>query len=277
MRKKKTLRISSWLIPAILATLSLGRPADAADAARPPSFIVIFTDDQGYADLGVYGSPDIKTPRIDAMAAEGVRFTDFYVGAAVCSPSRAALLTGRYAGRNGVDDVYFPWKASGMRPEEVTIAEILKPRGYATATIGKWHLGHDTQFLPMNQGFDYFFGIPYSNDMTIAPDMKVADDVELHGGTLEQLRADQQQVTTRNFKGLKTKVPLMEGDEIVEYPATQDSLTRRFFDRTIKFIEERGEGDPFFIYLNPAMPHFPVVASEGFQGQECQRALWRCR
>jgi len=240
--------------------------ARAEEPPEPPNVVVIFVDDMGYGDLGCYGAPKIETPEIDRMANEGMRFTSFYVAAAVCSPSRASLLTGRYTGRNGVNQVYFPWKESGMRRDEVTIAEVLKPRGYATATIGKWHLGHLPHFLPTSQGFDYFYGIPYSNDMTIASDMQVAEDVEFTGAyTLEELRADQAQASTGDFSGLKTKVPLMEGAQIIEYPAHQPTLTRRFFDRAIHFIEENRDSS-FFVYLNPTMPHFPLSASEQFLG-----------
>ena len=130
-----------------------------------PNFIIIFTDDQGYQDVGCFGSPNINTPNLDRMAADGMKFTDFYVAASVCSPSRAALLTGCYPPRVSITKVLFPRDNIGLNPKEVTIADILKIRGYATACVGKWHLGHLPQFLPTSNGFDSYFVIPYSNDM----------------------------------------------------------------------------------------------------------------
>ncbi|MHC4852689.1 MAG: sulfatase-like hydrolase/transferase, partial [Planctomycetota bacterium] len=131
-----------------------------------PNIIVIFTDDQGYADVGCQGAVGFATPHIDAMAAQGMRFTDFYVAAAACSPSRAALLTGCYPQRVSIPAVLFPQSRIGLNPDEVTLAEILRSRGYATAAVGKWHLGHHPPFLPTNHGFDQWLGLPYSNDMT---------------------------------------------------------------------------------------------------------------
>ena len=136
--------------------------------AAPPNIIIIMADDQGYQDLGCFGSPKIKTPHIDRMAKEGMRFTDFYSGAPVCTPSRAALLTGCYAKRVGGLGVLFPRDKRGLNPDEITIADLLKTKGYATACIGKWHLGHLKEFLPTSQGFDTYFGVPYSNDMTLS-------------------------------------------------------------------------------------------------------------
>ena len=149
------------ILQVLAAVLALG--ADAISAS--PNFVVIFTDDQGYQDVGCFGSPNINTPRLDRMAAEGMKFTDFYAMAPICSASRAGLLTGCYPPRVGTVGVYFPRHQVGLNPDEVTIAEVLKPQGYATACIGKWHLGHHKKFLPTNQGFDTYFGVPYSNDM----------------------------------------------------------------------------------------------------------------
>ena len=156
-----------------LALLLAGALPGAPEA--PPNVVIVLADDLGYGDLGVYGHPTIRTPRIDRMAAEGQRWTSFYVGESVCTPSRAALLTGRLAVRSGLSPsdegrrVFFPDSAGGLPLSEVTIAELLKTRGYATAAIGKWHLGHLPQYLPMSQGFDAYFGIPYSNDMEMTP------------------------------------------------------------------------------------------------------------
>jgi arylsulfatase A-like enzyme len=146
-----------------------------AQASTTPTFIM--ADDQGYEDLGCFGSPKIKTPHIDRMAKEGMRFTDFHSGASVCTPSRAALLTGCYASRVGNLGVLFPRDKRGLNPDEITIADLLKTKGYATACIGKWHLGHLKEFLPTSQGFDTYFGVPYSNDMTIDATQPLANDV----------------------------------------------------------------------------------------------------
>src|SRR4029079_8427413 len=151
-------------------------PATPAVQTRPPNFIIILTDDQGYGDLGSYGHPTLRTPNLDRMAAEGQRWTSFYT-APVCTPSRAQLLTGRPAARTGLaNGVLFPDSTGGLQPDEITIAELLKARGYATAAIGKWHLGVLPGYLPMNQGFDSYFGIPYSNDMDQTGDNLSAEE-----------------------------------------------------------------------------------------------------
>ncbi len=147
----------------LLVYLSSCRKAE--EDSTLPNIVIIFTDDQGYQDVGCYGSPDIKTPHLDQMAQEGVRFTNFYVSQPVCSASRASLLTGCYANRMGVHGAYMPYVGKGLHPDEVTIAEMLKPLGYATAQFGKWHLGSEPEFLPTRQGFDEYFGVPFSNDM----------------------------------------------------------------------------------------------------------------
>ncbi|SVA87824.1 uncharacterized protein METZ01_LOCUS140678, partial [marine metagenome] len=191
----------------------------AAQAASTPNVIIIMADDQGYQDLGCFGSPKIKTPHIDRMAKEGMRFTDFYSGASVCTPSRASLLTGCYAKRVGGLGVLFPRDKRGLNPDEITIADLLKTKGYATACIGKWHLGHLKEFLPTSQGFDTYFGVPYSNDMTIDPTQPLANDVVLREG-----------VTLENIKNRvkKNLVPLMRDTKIIEYPADQNTLTKRY-------------------------------------------------
>lgn len=150
--------------------------------AKSPNIVLIFTDDQGYQDIGCFGSPKIRTPHLDKMAIEGMRFTNFYSANSVCSPSRAALLTGCYPTRVNIPGVLFPRHDIGLHPDEVTIADKLKERGYTTACIGKWHLGHHQEFLPTRQGFDSYFGIPYSNDMSIDPEMELAEDVVLREG-----------------------------------------------------------------------------------------------
>jgi len=211
-------------------------------AKRPPNFIIIFTDDQGYADLGVYGARDIETPNVDRMAEEGVKFTDFYVAASVCTPSRAALLTGCYPKRVGLQTgVLFPKDTNGLHPGEITIAESLKNEGYATACVGKWHLGRPSELLPTSQGFDYYYGIPYSNDMTT------------------------------NHPLLKTsneswpELPLMRNNEVIEAPVDQTTLTKRYTEESIGFIKNNKDR-PFFLYLAHNMPHYPCYSSDDFNG-----------
>lgn len=203
--------------------------------AAPPNFIVVMTDDQGYGDLGCYGSPDIRTPNLDRMEAEGTRFTSFYSSNPVCTPSRAGLLTGRYAARMRLERVLFPQDTIGIPTQETTIAEVLKAQGYATACIGKWHLGHLPEFLPTRHGFDHYFGIPYSNDMD------------------SSLRGD-------------PPIPLVREEATVEQPANQDTLTQRYTDDAIAFIREH-KGGPFFVYLPHSMPHVPLHASDAFRGK----------
>lgn len=222
-----------------------------------PNFIVIFTDDLGYGDLGVYGHPSIRTPHLDQMAANGLKFTDFYVTAAVCTPSRAGLLTGRLPIRNGMagtdtDRVLYPDSTGGLPPSEITIARGLKDLGYVTACFGKWHLGHLPPFLPMAHGFDYYYGIPYSNDMTNIPGRP------------------------RHITGMDPDgdyrwwdVPLMEGEEIIERPVNQHTLGQRLFDKSLEFIRDHKD-QPFFLYLPHPMPHVPLFASEAFHGKSAR-------
>jgi len=244
-----------------------------------PNVIIIFTDDQGYEDLGCFNSPLIKTPNLDEMANNGIRFTDFYVTNSICSPSRAGLLTGRYGFRNGVTKVFFPDEA-GLDSSEVTIAEMLKTSGYKTACFGKWHLGDKPENLPLNQGFDEYFGIPYSNDMYIGQDHTFSKDVVFREGyNMEKAQADQALVkeTNHNWKkmkesGLGSLSPLFKDNEIVEYPCDQSTLTQRYFEHAMAFIEKNKE-QPFFVYLTPAMPHVPLFASEKFKGKS-ERGLY---
>ena len=148
----------------------------SAQSTEPPNIIILFCDDLGYGDLGVYGHPTIATPNLDQMAAEGMKFTQFYSAAAVCSPARASLLTGRYPTRHGTINIYWHQLDTGMDTGELTLAQLLGEKGYASTCIGKWHLGHNPQFLPQNRGFDSYFGVPYSNDMQIDPEMTFAKD-----------------------------------------------------------------------------------------------------
>lgn len=236
-------------------TLACNQPKEvdiSASADRPPNVIIIFADDLGYGDLACYGHPSINTPNLDRMAREGQRWTDFYVAASVCTPSRAGLLTGRYPVRSGMTSdsrrVLFPDSGSGLAAEERTIAELLKPQGYVTAAVGKWHLGHLPEFLPTRQGFDSYFGIPYSNDMMA---------VQLEGLTRRE--------RFWNPKSEYWNVPLLRNEEVVEQPADQTTITKRYTEAATEFIRTNKE-QPFFLYLAHSMPHVPLFASQDFLG-----------
>jgi len=217
--------------------------------AKAPNFVIIYADDLGYGDLGCFGHPTIRTPNLDRMAAEGAKLTQFYSAASICTPSRAALMTGRLPIRNGMCSdrrgVLFPDSGGGMPASEITIAEMLQKSGYATACVGKWHLGHLPQFLPTSNGFDYYFGIPYSNDMD-----------RVKGGAYRE--------TCKNPKVEYFNVPLMRNKEIVERPADQNTITKRYAEEATQFIK-KSKGKPFFLYLAHSMPHVPLFASEDFK------------
>jgi len=236
-------------LPSLLATLFLPLIAGTAAADTPkPNIVIIFTDDLGYGDLGCYGSPIIRTPHLDRMAAEGLRFTDFYSASSVCTPSRAALLTGRYAIRSGMNRVLFPDSKGGLPAEEKTISSLLKNAGYATAHVGKWHLGIHPGSRPLDHGFDQSFGIPYSNDMDARPGIK---------GNAKKL----QEPPVDGWN-----VPLIRDNEIVERPADQTTITRRYTEEAVKFIAAKKDG-PFFLYLAHTFPHTPMFASPDFKGK----------
>lgn len=245
-------------------------------AESKPNIVLILNDDQGYQDLGCYGSPDIETPNVDQLASEGMRFTDFYVASPVCSASRAAYLTGCYPYRVGVPGVFFPNRGHfGMSPKYVTLAEVLKGAGYATKAVGKWHLGDELEFLPTNQGFDSYYGIPYSNDMTPAKSMKYADDCLFRKGfSMEKLNEAFSGESAGKKKVLRNQVPLMRNEECIELPADQSTITRRFADEAIRFIKESAKAEkPFFLYLANSMPHTPLYASPDFAGKS-ERGLY---
>ena len=215
--------------------------------------VLIFADDQGYGDLGCFGSKKIKTPNIDQMAKEGRKFTNFMVASPVCTPSRAALLTGCYPKRVGLHQhVLFPSSTKGLNPEEYTIADHFKSMGYATACYGKWHLGHHPETLPRQNGFDEYFGIPYSNDMN-HPDNKGKPKSGPAG--MDILWNDPGSTLT------KWNTPLIENEKIVELPVDQRTITRRCTDRTISFIKEN-KNKPFFVYVPHSMPHIPLYVPD---------------
>jgi arylsulfatase/arylsulfatase A len=211
---------------------------------RPPNIIIVFCDDLGYGDVGVYGAKGYATPNIDRMAAEGMRFTSFCVPQAVCSASRAGILTGCYPNRVGIQGALGPKSKVGLHADEMTIAEALKPRGYATAIFGKWHLGDDPSFLPGRQGFDEYYGLPYSNDMwPFHPE-------------------------NPRFPPL----PLIEQDRVIQENPDQTRLTADYTERAVRFIE-RHKDRPFFVYLAHAMVHVPLFVSEKFRGKS-ERGLF---
>lgn len=215
--------------------------------------VLIFADDQGYGDLGCFGSQKIKTPHIDQMAKEGRRFTSFMVASPVCTPSRAALLTGCYPKRVGMHQhVLFPSSTKGLNPNEYTMADHFKSLGYATACYGKWHLGHHPETLPRQNGFDHYFGIPYSNDMN-HPDNKGKPKGGPNG--MDVLWKDPQSTLT------KWKTPLIENEKIVELPVDQRTITRRCTDRAISFIK-KNKDSPFFVYVPHSMPHIPLYVPD---------------
>ncbi|WP_158850738.1 sulfatase [Algibacter sp. L1A34] len=250
-----------FIIGIIIAFISCNLSLFAQEKQPKPNVIIFFTDDQGYQDVGVFGSPLIKTPNLDKMAAEGIKFTDFYAASSVCSPSRAALLTGSYPPRVGVPDVFWPNLPGGLSNKEMTIADMLKTEGYATACIGKWHLGDEEQYLPTSQGFDSYYGIPFSNDMSVNPKSKVSKDIVFREGmTIDSLR----QVKWRG-----RRVPLLEQNEVIEYPVDQSSITQRYTEKAVEFITENKD-KPFFLYLAQTMPHVPLYASPKFKGKSAR-------
>jgi arylsulfatase A len=223
-------RIGSYLVALTAACLVSSARVVAAAPASPPNFVIIFADDLGYGDLSCSGHPTIRTPHLDRMAAEGIRLTQFYSAAPVCTPSRAGLMTGRYPIRSGMcgtkHGVLFPRSLGGIQDDEILLSEALKARGYATACVGKWHLGHLPQYLPTRHGFDSYLGIPYSNDMV--------------------------------------PTPLMRDEAVIEEPADQTTLTRRYTEEAVRFIKANRDR-PFLLYFAHTFPHVPLFASDKFK------------
>ncbi len=238
MRHRIALAIAALLLPT------------AAYAADRPNFVVIFVDDLGYGDLGCFGSDRIDTPNVDRMAKEGMKFTSFYATSGVCTPSRASLLTGCYPRRVSMHVnangrwVLFPGARKGLNPKEVTVAEVLKKKGYATMCIGKWHLGDQKKFLPTRQGFDHYFGIPYSNDM----------------GTEARPK--------KNYPPL----PLLRDEKVIEEEPDQSKITKRYTEEAVRFIRDHAD-EPFFLYLPHTMVHWPHATTERFAGTTDAGAL----
>ncbi|QGY47213.1 sulfatase-like hydrolase/transferase [Maribellus comscasis] len=243
MKKNNLLKLSILLL-----LFSVGCREKILEKDQFPNVIIFFCDDLGYGDIGPFGHPTIHTPNLDKMAEEGQKWTNFYVAAPVCTPSRAGILTGRLPIRSGMCSenrrVLFPDSEGGLPPSEITIAKALKTKGYSTACIGKWHLGHLPQYSPNAHGFDYYFGIPYSNDMDREEGVKPYE-------------------SCIDPKVEYFNVPLMRNSEIIERPANQETITKRYTKEAINFIDEN-KSKPFFLYLAHSMPHVPLFRSEDF-------------
>lgn len=236
------------MVSLLSVLMACSRTDESSSHSNLPNIIFVFADNLGYGDIEPFGATTIKTPHLNRMAAEGRKFTHFSVTAGVCTPSRASAMTGSYAQRVGMhwndrdDHVLRPISPYGLHPDEITVAEVLKEQGYATACIGKWHLGDQPEFLPTRQGFDYYLGIPYSDDM-------VARTWEPDGSVWPPL-------------------PLMENEKVIEAPVDRDSLTKRYTERALEFIESNKD-QPFFLYMPQAMPGSTrsPYASESFKGK----------
>jgi arylsulfatase A-like enzyme len=241
---------SIWFACVLSATTLRAETSTVDDAHRPPNIVIIFIDDMGYGDIGPFGATQYKTPNLDQMAAEGRVFTDFHAATAVCSASRAALLTGCYPERIGILGALSPNARHGLNTDEVTLAELCRSRGYATAIFGKWHLGHEQPFLPLQHGFDEYFGLPYSNDMwPFHPDQVNKPPQAAHR------------------KGGYPDLPLIEGNEVVDAAVNaseQEQLTTWYTERAVDFID-RHKSQPFFLYVPHTMVHVPIFVSDKFR------------
>jgi arylsulfatase A-like enzyme len=228
--------------------------AQQSGSVNPPNIVLIFVDDLGYGDLGSYGASGFETPNLDKLASQGTRFTNFYAAQAVCSASRAGLMTGCYPNRIGISGALMPWSKVGLNSEETTIAELLKPMGYATSIVGKWHLGHQEEFLPLQHGFDEYYGLPYSNDMW---------PVNYDGNPITD---------SNDFKIKYPVLHLIEGNNNAQPIHNLDDmadLTTLYTEEAVKFIQSKSE-NPFFLYLAHSMPHVPLAVSEKFKGKSKQ-------
>jgi arylsulfatase A len=239
-------------VAALFNLFGSGATACAQDPPRSPNIVVIFIDDMGYADIGPFGASGYATPHLDQMAAQGMKFTDFIVSSAVCSASRAALMTGCYHQRIGIDGALGPRAEIGINAAETTLAEVCKQKGYATACFGKWHLGHHPKFLPLQHGFDEYFGLPYSNDMwPLHPDyIKLPPDAP-------------------SKKAGYPSLPLIEGNRVVDAEVTskeQESLTTWYTEHAVDFIRRHAR-EPFFLYVPHSMVHVPLHVSDKFRGK----------
>lgn len=243
------------LVAVVMMAITFVSAADGATTSARPNFVLILTDDLGYGDVGCYGADDVATPHVDRMAEEGTRCTSFYVSP-VCSPTRASLMTGCISQRVGIGGVLFPRNNHGLNPDEVTLPELLKEQGYATAIIGKWHLGNQDMFQPLKHGFDTWYGTPSSNSQGYYPAIKqyAEDGVWREGYTRESI-----------LKLPEAKCPLIRDNVVIEVPADQTQFTQRYTQEAIKFITEHKD-QPFFLYLPHNMPHLPLHASEAFVG-----------
>lgn len=252
---KKTLLFSVTLLFVAVLSAFQFLNAEKAPKATPPNIILIFMDDMGYGDLSCYGALQYRTPNLDKLASEGVRFTNFLAAQAVCSASRAALMTGCYPNRVGISGALFPNAKVGLNPDETTIAELLKEKGYATAMFGKWHLGDRPEFLPIKQGFDEYVGLPYSNDMW---------PVHYDGKPI----ANESDNRKKSFPYL----PLLHNLDTLQEIKTLDDqakLTGIYTERAVSFINKHKKS-PFFVYLPHSMPHVPIAASAKFKGKSKQ-------
>lgn len=235
----------------VLVNAGAAEPRGDDASSRPPNIVIIFIDDMGYGDIGPFGATDYKTPHLDQMAAEGRTFTDFHAATAVCSASRAALLTGCYPERVGILGALHPKAVHGINADEVTLAELCRTRGYATAVFGKWHLGHRQPFLPLQHGFDEYFGLPYSNDMW-----------PYHPGVVEASQTAQR-------RDDYPELPLIEGNQVIDASvdnSDQAQLTTWYTEHAVDFID-RHRAQPFFLYVPHTMVHVPIFVSDKFRGK----------